>query len=180
MDTAGSFSNPAKAPYKTRWSNLSNGNRVLQFFRASDGAVLQELDAVGGDVRAPNVGKSIRVRLTIAQINAGATLLPALPGWKYRLISVAAIAYGGAVGATTTVDVLGTLSASSRKLAAFAQANLTQSTYLAPGLTGCTILADGASFTANDVNTAITASKTGASLTVATGVDFIVDYAIER
>jgi hypothetical protein len=123
---------------------------------------------------------TVRRRFTIAQINAGATIVAAVPGMKHRLIDVIASAYGGAVGATTTVDVIGTQSASAVKLAAFAQANLTQSTALRPAVSGCTVLADGASFVQNDVNTAITIGKTGSDLTVATGVDVILTYATEE
>lgn len=123
--------------------------------------------------------QNIRTRFTIAQINNGATILPAIPGHKYRLVSCTATAYGGAVGATTTVDVSGTVS-TARKLVAFAQASLTQSTVLKDGGTGATVLADGASYTANDANTAITIGKTGSDLTVATGVDINLCYVIEK
>ncbi len=122
---------------------------------------------------------TLRSRVTIANVNAGATLLAALPGYKYRLVSAFAIAYGGAVGALTTVDILGTQSASSVKLVAYAQANLTQSTVLVSGGTGAAVLADGASYAACDANTAITIGKTGSSGTTATGVDVILNYAIE-
>lgn len=127
---------------------------------------------------AGSVLENIRRRFTIAEVNAGATLLPALPGAAYRMIACKAISVGGAAGAVTTVDVLGT-STSSRKLVAYAQANLTQSTVLVDGGTGGTVLADGASYTTNDVNTAITVGKTGSSITTATHIDIILDYVIE-
>lgn len=122
---------------------------------------------------------TIRKRFTIAQVNAGATLLPALPGIEYRMVDAFAIAVGGAVGATTTVDILATLSAASRKLVAFAQASLLQSALLRAGGTGAAILADGASFTANDAGTAITVGKTGADITTATHIDVSFTYALE-
>jgi len=121
----------------------------------------------------------LRKRLSIAQVNGGATLVPAIPGMKLRMIEVSAIAIGGAVAAVTTVDVLGTLAAASRKLAAFAQASLTQSTRLTAGGAGGAILADGASFTPNDVNTAITVGITGSAITTATFIDFDIKYAYE-
>lgn len=120
----------------------------------------------------------LRKRLTIAAINAGATLLPAIPGVKYRLIDAFAIAVGGAVTSVTTVDVLGTLT-TSRKLVAFGQAALTQSALVRAGSAGGAILADGASFTANDAGAAVTANITGSAITVATNVDFTLLYAIE-
>jgi len=119
-----------------------------------------------------------RFRRTITQVNAGTTLVPAIPGIKIRLVEASAIAIGGAVTSVTTVDILGTLT-SSRKLVAFAQASLTQSTQLKSGGTGAAILADGASFTANDANTAITANITGSAITVATNIDFDLKYALE-
>lgn len=119
-----------------------------------------------------------RQRFTIAEVNAGATLLAAVAGKAYRMIGCRAIAVGGAAGAVTTVDVVGT-SGTTRKLVAFAQANLTQSTVLRDGATGGTVLADGASYTPNDANTAITVSKTGPSITTATHIDISFDYIID-
>lgn len=120
-----------------------------------------------------------RHRVTIAEINGGHELLPAISGKSYRLVSCKAIAYGGAAGAVTTVDLLGTQSASGVKLVAFAQASLTQSAVLFDGGTGAAVLADGASYQACDANSAITVGKTGSDVTTATGVDFIVEYVIE-
>lgn len=122
---------------------------------------------------------TIRKRFTIAQVNAGATLLPAIANLKYRLIDAAAIAVGGAVGAVTTVDILATLSAASRKLVSFAQASLTQSALLRAGGAGAAILADGASFAVNDVNTPIAVGITGSAITTATNIDFMAEYTLE-
>lgn len=121
--------------------------------------------------------QSLRTRVTIAEINAGVTLLAAQAGYKYRLIRAAIIAIGGAAAAVTTVDIIGTQT-TAVKLAAFAQASLTQSTQLVSGASGSTILADGASYVANDVNTAITAGKTGSSVTTATHFDIDLLYEV--
>ena len=121
---------------------------------------------------------STRKRFTIAQVNAGATLVAAVAGKSIRMVNCKAIAVGGAAGAVTTVDVLATLS-TGRKLVAFAQANLTQSTVLTAGGTGAAVLADGASYTANDASTAVTVGKTGSSVTTATHIDVIFDYVLE-
>jgi len=125
------------------------------------------------------VPQVLRRRFTIAEINAGAVLLTAVPDFGFRMIGCRAIAIGGAVGATTTVDVSGVASATGRKLVAYAQANLTQSTVLNDGATGGTVLADGASYTKNDNNTAVSVGKTGSSLTTATHVDIIFTYVAE-
>jgi hypothetical protein len=121
-----------------------------------------------------------RSRVAVSDVNAGASLLPALSGYKYRLLPTSSIiSVGGAAGAVTTVDVLGTQATSGVKLLAFAQANLTQSTVLKPGITGCAVLADGASFVANDANTAITIGKTGSTITTSTYFDVNLSYVIE-
>lgn len=121
-----------------------------------------------------------RFRVTIAQINAGLTLLPKIAGRKYRLVDSFAIAYGGAVGAITTVDILGTQATSSVKLVAYGQAALTQSAMVRAGSSGGVLLADGASAALNDANTAITILKTGADATTATGVDISLSYTVEE
>lgn len=122
----------------------------------------------------------VRTRSTIVQVNAGATLLAAIPGWKYRVYDMIMISIGGAAAAVTTVDILGTQAASPVKLGAGAQASLTQSTLLRAGSAGLAVLADGASFAVNDVNTGITIGKTGASVTTATNIDTIITYGIEQ
>lgn len=127
----------------------------------------------------PGVVRSARRRNTIAEVNAGVTLLPAVPGLKYRLVSASAISVGGAAGAVTTVDVLATQSTSSVKLVAYAQASLTQNTQLNSGASGAAILAGGASYVQNDANTAITLGKTGSDVTTATHIDTILSYVLE-
>lgn len=119
-----------------------------------------------------------RKRFSVAQVNAGATLLPAIPGSKYRMVAASAIAIGGDAGAVTTVDILATLS-SSRKLVAFAQASLTRSAVLKDGDAASAVLADGASYTANDAGTAVTVGKTGSDVTTATSIDISFTYMIE-
>ena len=142
------------------------------------------LSVIGGELRISGgyiSGGAIlnkRQRFTVAEINAGATLLPAISGTSYRMIGCKAISVGGAAGAVTTVDVTGT-STTSRKLVAFAQASLTQSTVLTDGGSGAAVLADGASYTANDAGTAILVGKTGSSVTTATHIDVIFDYVVE-
>lgn len=120
-------------------------------------------------------------KATIAEVNAGVTLVAA-PGVGYalRFIDSYAISVGGAVGATTTVDILGTIATVSSKLVAMAIAALTQSTLLRAGAANAVILADGGSFVQLDDNTAITAGKTGATATTATHVVFNIRYAVVK
>jgi hypothetical protein len=122
----------------------------------------------------------LRSRQTIAAINAGATLLPAIPGMKYRINDVSMIAIGGAAAGATLVRVLGTQAAGSVVINSATVGILTQSAMVRAGIANSVILADGASFVANDVNTAITCDKTGASLTTSTHIDFLISYSLER
>lgn len=117
-----------------------------------------------------------RVRASIAEVNAGIVLVPTVDGQTLKLVDAKIISVGGAAAGATTVDILATLAGVSRKLVAGAVANLTQSAILRPGATGGTVLADGASFTANDVGTPITAAKTGGALTGSVHIDFEVQY----
>ena len=124
------------------------------------------------------VVRTIRRRCTIAEVNAGVELLPAVAGYKYRLVDGAMIAVGGAAAAHTTIDILGTQT-TPVKLVAFAVAQTAQNTLLKPGVTGAAILAAGASYVANDANTAITVGKTGSDITTATYIDVMVSYVQE-
>ena len=129
---------------------------------------------VDGGVRARK--RTFRQRVTLAQLNAGFTLLPALAGVAYRMVDCQVISVGGAAAALTTADIKGVQATSTVKLAAVAQAQLTQSAVNRPGVTGTTVLADGASFAVCDTNTAITCGVTGSAATTATAFDVQFDY----
>jgi len=147
----------------------------------TSGQTVAVIELNGQALAGTDVGEvvTIRRRFTIAEVNAGATLLAAAAGLKYRMVDCSVIAIGGAAGAVTTVDVLATQSTSSVKLVAYAQASLTQNTMLRAGASGAAILAGGVSFVANDVNTAITIGKTGSSVTTATDIDVMFSYVRE-
>lgn len=154
-------------------------NEVANVASAFKGGHLEFTEVNGGRLVLPSVVYQVRKRFTIAEINAGATVLAAIAGFKYRMVDAAAVAVGGNVGGTTGVDLTGTLS-TARKLVAFKTAGLTQSTMLRAGTaTNGVLLADGASFTANDANTAITVIKDGNDLTTATHVDVLLSYCID-
>lgn len=153
---------------------IGNGTTITSAVMSGDAGLANN----GALTLTVPVIKNIRSRCTLSEINAGKELLAQISGYKYRLINCKAIAYGGNVGAVTTVDVLGDQSGSV-VLVAFAQASLTQSTVLTAGASGAAVLADGASYVANDANTAITVIKNGSDVTTATGVDIILTYTIE-
>jgi hypothetical protein len=141
--------------------------------------VLVDLNGQGPTPEIYGIVKQRRVRATTAEVNAGLTILPAITGFRYRLADAKMIAIGGAAATATTIDILGTQSASAVKLVAAAVAGLTQNTLLRAGATNSAILAAGASFVANDAATAITVGKTGSDLATATHIDFIIDYVVE-
>lgn len=158
---------------RSRWSG---GNLI---FEDLSGNELARFDGVNGRLTDPKAVYQVRKRFTVAQVNAGAEILPALPGFKYRMVNCKAIAVGGAAGAVTTVDVTATQGASGVKLVAFAQASLARSAVLTAGGTGAAVLADGASYLANDGNTAVNIGKTGSNVTTATHIDVVFEYGLD-
>jgi len=127
--------------------------------------------------------KQQRTRVTVAQINAGLTLLPAIPGVRWRVADLKLIAIGGAASGSTDVRLLGTRAAAGVALGVAAVAGLTQSTVLrlgspfaTAGTASIVALADGASHTQLDANTAVTIGKTGGTLATSTHVDVLLDY----
>lgn len=123
--------------------------------------------------------RSIRVRTTLANVNAGATLLPAIAGRRYRLVDATMISIGGNAAGATAVRISATQAATGVQLVSNTVGALTQSTRVLAGVTSnSSILADGASFTQCDVNTAITISASG-TLTTSTNIDVILTYVVE-
>ena len=130
----------------------------------------------------PGLVYHTRARFSAAEVNAGDTIVAAPgAGWKLRLVDAALIAIGGNAATADSVDILGTASASGVKLMAGLVAGLTRSTLLRAGAaTNGVILADGASFTALDEDTAITIGKTGSNLATATHIDALVSYQVQE
>lgn len=126
-----------------------------------------------------------RVRCTTVQINAttGAELLPAIAGYAYRLIDAVLISYGGAAATATSVDIIGTRSGATVRPLVAAVAAIAQSVVAHMGVSNLVVLADGASFTPLDANTAVVLATqsypSAGNLGTATGVDVILTYAIE-
>ena len=123
----------------------------------------------------------VRKRFTVAEVNAGATILAA-PGLshKFRMVDYSMIAIGGNAATATDIRILATQEGSAVALAIVAVAGLTRSTVNKPNSANNTVLADGASFVANDVNTAITIGKTGGTLATATHIDVILTFAADE
>ncbi len=141
-------------------------------------AVFEGPNVAGDTNRNPNV-RNVRVRKSTAEVNAGAELLPAIAGFKYRLIDTTVIAIGGAAATLTLLTISGTQAGAAALLVTHTQASLTRSTVLKPFSSGAVVLADGASFVANDVSTPITIGKTGSDMATATHIDVILTFALE-
>lgn len=129
------------------------------------------------------IRKDLRARVTTALVNAGSVLLPALPTVRWRLFDIILISIGGAASGATDVRILGTRAGASVALGIAAVAGLTQSTVLRAGSPFATAgtasivcLADGASFTQLDANTAVTIGKTGGSLATSTNIDVLLGF----
>lgn len=134
--------------------------------------------AVGGTAARPSI-LNLRSRVAIADINAGpVALVPALKGFKARMVDYKIIAIGGAAAGLTALTLNGTQATVSVALTTIAQANLTENTLQLPHSAGHTLPAAGASWVANDVNTAITLSKTGGAITTATHIDVILSFVL--
>jgi len=123
---------------------------------------------------AADIALTIRHRVTVAEVNAGHTLVTPPTGRALRLVDVALIAIGGGAAGATTVDILD----GATKLLAAAVAGLTQSALLRAGATNAAILADGASFVALAANAPITIGKTGGDLSGCTNIDVILTYSL--
>ena len=119
-----------------------------------------------------------RTRVTLAELNAGKTLLPAVPGFKYRLIDAKLIAVGGAAAVGTSVNVIGTRAAAPVQLLVVLIAALTQSAVVRAGAANAAVLANGASFESLDANTGITVITVGTAMTTLTHLDVDLTFEI--
>jgi len=123
-----------------------------------------------------------RVRVTLAQVNAGYELLPALPGYTYRLINWTLTAIGASAATATSVDLIGTQGAVAVRPVVTAVSALARSAVIGRGHANSVVLADGASQMALDVNTALTICTQSASqgnLATCTHIDVNLEYAVE-
>lgn len=168
--TGAGFAGPGSIYFST-----TNGAKWMNFGTMSTPQWVQTMPAASGTGIAFNT----RQRFTIAQVNAGATILAALTIWKYRLTDAMMIAVGGAASGATLVRIMATQGASAVALMGATVGALTQSTLVRIGAANTNPLADGASLVANDVNTPILIDKTGGSLATSTHIDVILHYQIE-
>jgi len=140
-----------------------------------------KIDAQSGSI-ITGVALNLRTRATTAEVNAGLALLPALAGYKYRITDLTMIAIGGSAATATSVDIVTTQAASAARPFVVAVAALTQSAVVKPDSANVTVLADGASFIANDENSGVYVAKqaAGSNLATAAHIDVILSYVIEK
>jgi len=144
--------------------------------------------ASGSTLNDDGAVRNVRVRATAAEINGagGKTVLAAKAGYKYRIVDATLIAIGGNASGATSVDLVTTQAASAARPLVVSVAALTQSARVsmgeAPAAGASTILADGASFIANDANTGVFLAKqaAGSDLATSTHVDCILTYVMEK
>jgi len=130
---------------------------------------------VAGDGRG--ILRTVRQRFTVAQVNAGVTLLAARPGVQRRMVDAYMVAIGGNAATATGVLLRGTRGGSAVTLMDAKVAGLTRSTILRLGTaTNGLPEADGVSMTALDVNTAVTVIKDGSDVATATHIDVSFTY----
>jgi hypothetical protein len=133
-------------------------------------------------VTLTNHPQNKRVRVTLAQINAGFELLPALAGYAYRLIDWSLTAIGGAAATATSVDLIGTQAAAAARPVVTAVSALARSAIIGRGHANSVVLADGASQAPLDANTALTIGTQAAgagNLATCTHIDVNLTYAVE-
>ncbi|HMF88749.1 MAG TPA: hypothetical protein VK575_11780 [Gemmatimonadaceae bacterium] len=125
------------------------------------------------------MARELRQRVAAAALTTTGGLfteLPALPGVRWRLLDFIMIAIGGNATTSTSINIYGTRAAAVVELAVVAVAALTRSAVVRGGAANAVVLADGASFTQLDANTPVGYKAPGATLTVATHIDFIIKY----
>jgi hypothetical protein len=114
-------------------------------------------------------------RVTIAQVNAGNELLPALVGKAYRITGLMIRAIGGAAAAVTSVDIQDG-AGTPVVVAVYSQAQLTEGTILTENTTGAAM---GAGFlVGTTVSKAVNIIKNGSDVTTATHFDVVVQYQV--
>ena len=118
-----------------------------------------------------NLVEDVRT-ITLAQINAGLTLLPAYPGYQIKVTNFC-LKSTGAFAALTSILFQDTAD-TPVVVATFAQAQLTNGAILVPASTGVTL---GAGFSGNCTSgKGLQIIKSGSDGTTATGIDFWFSY----
>ena len=142
------------------------------------GTFVYAIDPATSQVFGGGIVNYVKKRFTVAEVNAGDTILAAKPGYKYLMIDCSIAAEGGNAASATSVEVCATQT-TSVDLVSNTVGILTDDALVRMGITNSTLLANGAWADANDANTAITISKTGSNLATATHINVYMTYVVE-
>lgn len=124
--------------------------------------------------------------VTLAEMNAGHTLLAARAGYKYRLVDAKMISIGGAMEATsaaTGAAIYGTQSDTETALYTVLLAAGTENAVCTINTANTSVATAGAFYAANDANTAITCKAVSAGdydLITATSFTVVLSYTVEE
>jgi hypothetical protein len=151
---------------------------VLEFYNSS-GTKIYAIDPATRQVFGGAIVNYVKKRFAVATVDAGADILAAKPGWKYRMIDCNMAAEGGSAAGATSVEVSGTQATSGVDLVSNTVGILTDDALVRMGITNSTLLANGAWADACDANTAITIGATGSALSTATHINVYLTYVVE-
>jgi hypothetical protein len=153
---------------------------VLKFFKRATAVEFFAIDGTNGVAYEAGKTYTSFTAATLANINTGATLIAAVPGYKIRLLDVIMVATGANLTTVTSVDIKGT-QGTAKVLLAMAVGGLVRSTVNTPTTaTHAAPIADGFLFKVCDVNTAITVLKAGTDAAASATVDITLTYELVR
>jgi hypothetical protein len=115
--------------------------------------------------------------ISLAELNAGVTVLPAVAGLRYRIVNFGVMCIGGA-NATEAFQVKGTVSSVVTVLmsqTAIAQGNLQRFTAAGTQLPAT----DGVAYAPLDVNTPVIVDSASGGATGPTSYQLLIDYVLE-
>jgi hypothetical protein len=120
---------------------------------------------------------SVSANLTLAQVNAGTIILPAVTGQTYKVNHVSIQAIGGATATCTLVEVADTSTMPVVAMSA-TQAGLTQNTRVTESSAATVAVTTAFAPTALTANQGIQVLSTGTACTGATSFNVVVDFTI--
>jgi hypothetical protein len=123
------------------------------------------------------VNYSVSANLTLAQVNAGTVILPAITGQTYKVNHAVIQAIGGAAAACTLVEIADTAGTPIVAMSA-AVAALTQNTRVSEATAAATVTTTAFAPTALTASQGIQVLSTGSACTTATSFNVIVFFTI--
>lgn len=148
---------------------------VLNYFERTKGTNNDNALVLNGTVNSNKVPLSVVNVVTLAEINAGKTILAGVTGKTITVLDFAAKVNGTFI-TTTTVDLEDT-NGTPVVISALAVANLTDGNVIKPGDTGS---AEGAGYLgALTLGAGLAVTNTGSAAAGGTDITFLVEYLIQ-